>query len=194
MEETQLDSGLCSNSPSNVHISLDFRADPRPKSQPITLSIDLKANSANRLPSKAPTIIRHQRAFSYDLVTPCLERSSTIHHCYICCENFINSHELKEHKLRNCRPKFTCETCSKSFNEITHYINHIRQHTEDSHREIAESSSPHSPIASQRLNGRSSNSYSCRICRDSPVIRRSAQRIHRLDRCEICDYSSNDEN
>ena len=193
MEEKQRDPALYSNIQSTATFSLDLNDDSQTKSQPKILAIDLRTSSGTRMPVKAPAIMRHQRAFSYDVLTPCLERSSSIHHCYHCGENFINSHELKEHKARNCRPQFSCETCSKSFNEITHYINHIRQHTEDAAEHLS-TSHTHSLSTRQGHQERSANSYSCRICRDNLAIRRSAQRIHTFNTCDICDYSSNEEN
>lgn len=185
MEEMQHALGLCLGSPPNVPITLDFRADTRHKSQP-TMSIDLRTNSETRLNLKSPAIINHQRAFSYDVMIPCLERANIIHHCYTCGENFINNHELKGHKLRNCRSQFTCENCSKSFNQITQYINHVRQHTEDSGENPAPSTVPLS-VTSQGPNEQPTCSCYCSLCRDTPVTFRSAQRIHTFD------YSSNDE-
>jgi hypothetical protein len=193
MEDKQRDPGLYSNHSSTVTLSLDLNAESRTNNQPRPMVIDLRTSSGTRMPLRAPAIMRHQRAFSYDVFTPSLERSSSIHHCSLCCENFINSHELKEHKARNCRPQYSCLTCSKSFNEITHYISHLRQHSEDG---AENSPTPQTNSLSNRQGHqeRSANSYSSRICRDNLIIRRSAQRIHTFSACDICDYPSNEEN
>lgn len=193
MEDKQRDPGSYSNNQSTVTLSLDLNADSRTNTQPRPFVIDLRTSSGTRMPLRAPAIIRHQRAFSYDVLTPSLERSSSIHHCPLCSENFINSHDLKEHKARNCRPQYSCLTCSKSFNEITHYISHLRQHSEDG-AENSSTSQTHSLSIRQGNQERSTNSYSSRICRDNLTIRRSAQRIHTFIECDICGYSSNEEN